>query len=147
MKLHIKTMCFLLMGINTDCHLRATCTQIRYRSSPLSGLEALISRVCQANEPKGTSGLRARSVCSRGQHTKTGLTHVARKCSSVNTDPCERLGFMELMGGCMGTLPGGSFALFFWWRRSRRRPSSSHQEDRRAGKREECVSAVGFLGK
>lgn len=74
-------------------------------------------------------------------HTQTRLTHVATKHSSVNTDPCERLGFMELMGGCMGTLPGGSLALFFWWRRSRRRPSSSHHEDRRAGK-SQSVSAL-----
>lgn len=32
----------------------------------------------------------------------------------VSTDPCERPGFMELIGGCMGTFPGGSFCLFFW---------------------------------
>lgn len=77
-------------------------------------------------------------------HTNTHHTQ-AKKRSSANTDPCERLGFMELMGGCMGTLPGGSFCLFFWWRRRRRRPSSSHHEDRRARKRAECISAVRFL--
>ena len=68
-------------------------------------------------------------------HTNTPRTQ-AKKRSSVNTDPCERPGFMELMGGCMGTFPGGSFCLFFWWRSRRRRPSSSHHEDRRAGERE-----------
>lgn len=53
-------------------------------------------------------------------HTPKTHTHIntpaaqAKKRSSVNTDPCERLGFMELMGGCMGTFPGGSFCLFFW---------------------------------
>lgn len=81
----------------------------------------------------GEEGLspRAWSVCS---HTQTHLTHKPKSSSSVNTDPCERPGFMELMGGCMGTFPGGSFCLFFWWRRRRRRPSSSHHDDRRAEK-------------
>lgn len=73
------------------------------------------------------------SVHTPNTHTNTPHTQ-AKKRSSVNTDPCERLGFMELMGGCMGTFPGGSFCLFFWWRRRSRRPSSSHHEDRRAGK-------------
>lgn len=83
-----------------------------------------------------------RPTCTR-IHTRKQ----AKKCSSVNTDPCERLGFMELIGGCMGTFPGGSFCLFFWWRRRSRRPSSSHHEDRSAAKRaeEECISAVALL--
>lgn len=87
---------------------------------------------------------RAQSVCSHTQHTQTHLTHKP-KSTAVNTDPCERLGFMELMGGCMGTFPGGSFCLFFWWRRRRRRPSSSHHEERRAGKRAEYISTIGDL--
>lgn len=96
----------------------------------------------------GEEGLspRAWSVCS---HTQTHLTHKPKSSNSVNTDPCERPGFMELMGGCMGTFPGGSFCLFFWWRRRRRRPSSSHHDDRRAererAEEEECISAVGVL--
>ncbi len=91
----------------------------------------------------GEEGLspRAWSVCSHTRHTHTN-THKhtntphkqAKKHSSVNTDPCERPGFMELMGGCMGTFPGGSFCLFFWWRSRRRRPSSSHHEDSRAAR-------------
>jgi len=76
------------------------------------------------------------SVHTTPAHINTLHTQ-AKQHRSVNTDPCERPGFMELMGGCMGTFPGGSFCLFFWWRRRRRRPSSSHHEDKRAGKRAE----------
>lgn len=141
-RLHNKSMCFLLMDINTVLYLGATCTQIRYFLSLSTALEAFIPRVCQANGQLVTSGFRGHCQC-----TQTHLARVAKQYISVNTDPCERLGFMEPMGGCMGTFPGGSFALFFWWRRSRRRPSSSHHEDRRAGKRAECVSGGGFLGK
>lgn len=134
-RLHNKSMCFLLMDINTVLYLGATCTQIRCFLSLSTALEAFIPRL---------SGQWSISDIMQCQRTQTHLTHVAKKYISMNTDPCERLGFMEPMGGCMGTFPGGSFALFFWWRRSRRRPSSSHHEDRRAGKRAECVS---FLGK
>lgn len=54
------------------------------------------------------------SVFTRPGEHKKHTSHTSQKRRRCDTDPCERPGFMELMGGCMGTLPGGSFCLFFW---------------------------------